>query len=244
MGIRIAFTDPNALIKRCDTAIGRIADGEDGVQNGAVTPDADWQPLRPDEAEQLAAGPDDQANTVTELVRVLPDWTPDPQRPLIDHIGAFDPFAGRHASTFLAHVDERPGQRTTTIDPAVDLRLGIHLDNHDKLPLEQRTASRRRLGLNLGPGVRHLLIGTLDIFEIGAAIGADPRYFPHTDDIRRHVAAGRPLRLLRIRLDPGDAYITPTELVPHDGSTLTAAAPSRIAFWLGHWPVGAIGSLV
>lgn len=58
---------------------------------------------------------------------------------------------------------------------------------------------------NLGPGIRHLLIGTMDIFDICAA-DADRRYFPHTDDIRRHVTTGRALQLLRIRLDPGDAY--------------------------------------
>jgi hypothetical protein len=49
---------------------------------------------------------------------------------------------------------------------------------------------------------------------------------------------------MRIRLDPGEGYIAPTELLPHDGSTLTATAPSRIAFWLGHWPIGTLGSLV
>jgi hypothetical protein len=245
MGVSIAFTRTQALIDRCDIADVRLATGEDRVEDGAVVPEDNWRRLSDAEAEAFRADACADPATVIELVRVLADGSVTVHgRPLVEHVNAFDPFAGRHNADFLAAVDEPPGQPTTTVDTAVSLRLGIHLDNHDKLNLADRTASRRRVGLNLGPGPRHLLVGTLDIFEICAAMLAGPRHYPHTNDIRRHVAAGRTLRVLRIRLDPGDAYITPTELVPHDGSTLTATAPSRIAFWLGRWPLGALGSLV
>ncbi|WP_194924155.1 hypothetical protein [Catenulispora pinisilvae] len=245
MSVRIAFTDPHALIERCDTTEVRIAAGLDDVEDSAVIPTDDWRPLTPVQAQHLRATASDNPSTVTEIVSVLADWSvAAPSRPLLEHVAGFDPFAGRYGADFLAAVDEQPGQPTTTIDPGVGLRLGIHLDNHDKLPLAERTSSRRRVGLNLGPGHRYLLLGTTDVLDICAANGADRRYYPHTNDIRRHVAAGRPLRLLRIRLDPGDAYITPTELVPHDGSTLAAKDPSRIAFWLGHWPTGTLESLI
>ncbi|WP_194904506.1 hypothetical protein [Catenulispora rubra] len=248
MGTRIAFTNANALIERCDVADVILAAGRNSIEDGAVLPADNWRPLNATEAEELRANANDAPASMIELVRVLADSSvPAPGRPLIEHVNAFNPFASHHDADFLAAGDEQPGQTTTTIDTTVGLHLGIHLDNHDKLNLAERTASRRRVGLNLGPGVRHLLVGTLDIFDIFdicAAIDAVPRHYPHTNDIRRHVAAGRQLRVLRIRLNPGDAYIAPTELVPHDGSTLTAAAPSRIAFWLGHWPVGTLRSLV
>jgi hypothetical protein len=54
-----------------------------------------------------------------------------------------------------------------------------------------------------------------------------------TDDIRRYAAEGHPLRCVGIRLAPGDGYIAPTELLPHDGSTASSDSPSVVGFWLG-----------
>ncbi|MFD7638388.1 hypothetical protein, partial [Streptomyces sp. NPDC059873] len=93
------------------------------------------------------------------------------------------------------------------------------------------------LCLNLGPGPRYLLIGDRDIQQICRTLHADlDRHHPHTEDIRRYVAAGHPLRCLRIRLDPGDGYIAPTEFLAHDGSTAGIDQPSVAAFWLGQRP--------
>ena len=49
------------------------------------------------------------------------------------------------------------------------------------------------------------------------------------------VAAGR---RASEAMDPGEGYIAPTELLPHDGSTHDSAEPSTTAFWLGHWTAG------
>ncbi|MEV0972047.1 hypothetical protein [Microtetraspora glauca] len=62
---------------------------------------------------------------------------------------------------------------------------------------------------------------------------AQDEHYPHTDDVRRYVADGHPLRCLRIRLEPGQGYIAPTEFLPHDGSTSYAEERSLAAFWLG-----------
>jgi hypothetical protein len=245
MSIRIAFTSTQALTARCDAADARASTGDPGLDDEAIIPADCWRPLRAADAEPLRATADDDPATVIELARILPGRPPEPDRPLTGNVRVPALFADQHAAQFLAYADSQPGQATTTIDPATGRRIGIHLDNFDKLPLAQRTASRRRLGLNLGPGVRHLLLGNIDILDICQAAGIrHPRHCPHTDDIRRHVADRRALPLLRLRLDPGDGYIAPTELVPHDGSTLTGEAPSRIAFWLGHWPTGIIKSLI
>jgi hypothetical protein len=244
MSIRIAFTSSQALAEHCDTADARASIGDPGFDDEAIVPAGCWKPLPTADAEPLRATADDDPATVIELARILPGPPPDPNRPLTANAGVLGLFADRHAKHFLACADSPSGQATTTIDPATGRRIGIHLDNFDKLPLTQRTASRR-LGLNLGPGVRHLLVGNIDILDICQAAGLrHPRHYPHTDDIRRHVADGRALRLLRLRLNPGDGYIAPAELLPDDGSTLTAEAPSRIAFRLGHWPTGTIKSLI
>lgn len=119
------------------------------------------------------------------------------------------------------------------------------MDNFDKLSFADRTTGRRRLGVNLGPGPRWLVLATNDVLDLCRTIDRDrPQSYPHTDDVRRYTSEGHELQLLRIRLDPGEGYIAPTELLPHDGSTLDATERSRIAFWLGHWPPGTLTTLI
>ncbi len=244
MPIRFAVTDPNALAERCDVSGVRITAGEPGVEDGAVVPDDDWQPLTTTDAEHLRADGDSAAATVVEVVDVPIDRAAAHATMPIS-AEAFDPFTGRHASQFLAFTDQAAGGPTTTIDESTGLRIGIHVDNFDKLTFDQRDAGRRRLEVNFGPGHRYLLIGTIDVRDVCLANDpAAPSRYPHSDDIRRFVASGRALRLLRIRLDPGQGYIAPTELVPHDGSTSDATEPSPIGFWLGHWPTGTLRPLI
>lgn len=245
MATRIAFTDPEALIERCDVADGaRLAVGEPGWEDGSVVPADDWQPLTAQQAAQLRADDTTDPNTVVEVVQVPIDRAA-AHAIMPVTATAFDPFAGRHAADFLGYLDQEPGLRTGTIDESQGLRIGIHLDNFDKLSFDQRTTGRRRLGVNFGPGSRHLLLATIDVLDV--CLGNDPDQpsrYPHTDDLRHYVLDGRTLTVLRIRIDPGQGYIAPTELLPHDGSTMTATEPSRIAFWLGHWPVGTLRSLL
>ncbi|MFJ3877432.1 hypothetical protein ACIPW5_08250 [Streptomyces sp. NPDC090077] len=42
----------------------------------------------------------------------------------------------------------------------------------------------------------------------------------------------------------GQGYLAPTEYLLHDGSTEGEDDPSAAAFWLGHWPSGALPSIV
>jgi hypothetical protein len=245
MPIRIAFTNLDSLTGRCDIAAGvRLTANDSGWEDGAVVPLDDWQPLTEQQATDLRANSTTDPNTVVEIVEVSIDRTA--AHAMIPIAASnFDPFDGRHAADFLGYVDQDPGLRTSTIDQSQDLRIGIHLDNFDKLSFAHRAAGRRRLGVNFGPGIRHLLLATIDVLDVCTVNNpAQPSRYPHTDDLRRYVLDERPLTILRIRLDPGQGYIAPTELLPHDGSTLAATAPSRIAFWLGHWPVGAMPSLI
>lgn len=245
MPTRIAFTNPEALIERCDVAAGvRLTSGEPGWEDGSVVPADDWLPLTPEQATALRADAATDPNTVVEVVEVPIDRAA-AHAIMPVTAGNFDPFAGRHAADFLGYLDQEPGLRTGTIDESQGLRIGMHLDNFDKLSFAERTTGRRRLGVNFGLGSRHLLLATIDVLDVCLANDPDqPSRYPHTDDLRRYVHDGRPLIVLRIRLDPGQGYIAPTELLPHDGSTQTATEPSRIAFWLGHWPTETLSSLI
>ncbi|WP_159037021.1 hypothetical protein [Streptomyces specialis] len=168
--------------------------------------------------------------TLTELV-ALPD------APAPAALAGLPESLGDSHAQYLGHAQSPPGALTTTLNRATGRRIGLHIDNWDKLPCSTRHQARRRLCYNLGPGARYLILGDADIRTIARA------RHPHTDDLRAY-AADHPLRCVRIRLDPGEGYLAPTELHPHDGSTQHQDQPSTVAFWLGHWPRGILRSLV
>lgn len=241
MSIHLDFTDPDAVQQRCSGTFVHLTRDEPGYDAQALIPVPDWQPLSAEEVKGLSGDGMAADGARVEIVRLGPDAPRHDSKP--EQISGYDPFAGRWPSSFLGFVDNPAGQATTTVDTATGTRLAVHLDNFDKLPTIRRAESRRRLAANLGPGSRFLVLATDDIQQISRAMGATIRH-PHTNDVRRYVREGHPLRCVRIRLDPGEGYIAPTELIPHDGSTWGMQHPSRVAFWLGRWPAGTLRTLI
>ena len=252
MSTHIDSIDALDVKGRCEiSSVGLVFD-EPGYEAQVLLPDDAWSPLTSEQVAALRPPTNAAAGTVHEIVR-LPltaaelarlrensvEYSLSDQSRSID----FDPFGGRHASMFIGHVDNLGGQRTSTVDQQVGTRNGIHLDNFDRLPISERRSSRRRLAVNLGPGHRYVIVATIDICDISAQHRIAGEY-PRTGDVREYVRQGGSLSCVRIRLEPGEGYIAPTELVPHDGSTSGAVLPSRIAFWLGHWPAGEFPSAV
>ncbi|MBO0655555.1 hypothetical protein J1792_23075 [Streptomyces triculaminicus] len=241
MAVSLAFSQCGSLRERCEIGSVRLSHGEADYDEGAVVPVCDWRPLNTREAQRLQAEPGIPDGALIELVRQpLPDTQVEAAPDLHAVAAGLYPFADRWPADFLGCVTNPGDAPTTTEDPATGRRLGLHVDNWDRLPYGRRHEGRRRLCLNLGPGVRYFLLGDREIEEIYRLVHPDPEHhYPHTDDVRRYVARGRPLQCLRIRLEPGDCYLAPTELLPHDGSTLDGEQPSTAAFWLGRWPAGA-----
>ncbi|MFF4345521.1 hypothetical protein ACFY00_37130 [Kitasatospora sp. NPDC001540] len=234
MNLAIAHHNPAALAERCDVAGVRTACGETDYEDGAVLPDGPWQPLTADLAQRLRPTTLTRDTTLVELVRLPDGPAPASLDSLADPLG--DPDAvhlGRAASPAKA--------LTTTPNYRDGRRIGLHVDNWDKLAYHAKHLGRRRLCINLGPGTRYILLGDIDIQAICRTVHPDPENrYPHTDDLRAYIAAGHRLNVYRIRLEPGEGYIAPTELLPHDGSTEDQPEPSTAAFWLGHWPRGVL----
>ncbi|MEV6394094.1 hypothetical protein AB0M39_04815 [Streptomyces sp. NPDC051907] len=147
---------------------------------------------------------------------------------------------------YLGQALSKPNMITTTENYQDGRLIGLHLDNWDKLIYGQKPRGRRRLALNLGPGTRYLVVGTLDAQAVCRAVHPEDYMYryPSTEDYRKHVASGHPIRVYRIRLAPGEGYIAPTEYLLHDGSTEGQEHPSAAAFWLGHWSPGTLPSLI
>ena len=231
MDLRIAHTDPCHLQGRCQITTLRPAPPGGLHEDGAVVPAADWKPLPATLPQELRPVPGDDHRRIVELVTLPTGSAPARFADLATVMG--DPQA-----EYVGHYSSGPGLPTTTPNPANDSFVGVHVDNFDRLDYRTKHEGRRRLSINLGPGARHLLLGTHDIRTIARAIHRDHQHrYPHTSDLRAYVAAGLPIEVLRIRLEPGEGYIVPTELLPHDGSTENISEPSTAAFWLGNWPL-------
>ncbi|WP_416483437.1 hypothetical protein [Streptomyces sp. CL12] len=240
MGPRLLFRTLDDLRGRCDiTSVQQIRD-KPGYDDAALAPGSDWAPMTSDDTEHLRVDSATPDSTLIELVhQPLPGLAPDDLAGRRRTAALLEPMDGYRPATLLGCASS-PGDRlTTTEDHTTGRRIGLHVDNFDRLSYSARHQGRRRLCLNLGPGPRYLLICDHDVQEICRALYADTdlkRHFPHTEDVRRYVVAGHPLRCLRIRLEPGDGYIAPTEFLPHDGSTAGIDKPSVAAFWLGRSP--------
>ncbi|OPG10587.1 hypothetical protein [Microbispora sp. GKU 823] len=237
MGFHLLFDQFESIRHRIDIgSVTQVGDVPGYDDKSAVVPAGDWRPLTEGEAEQFRADETTPPGLVVKLVTrplpVSPGADLDERR---QAAAALDPLDGQWPHELLACADSPAGCLTTTLDfDNGRRRIGLHIDNFDRLPYSERLRSRRRLALNMGPGSRYLLLGDRTIMDICGALGRDQDgHLPHTDDLRRYIAEGHPLRCLRIRLEPGQGYIAPTELLPHDGSTAGAAEWSVVAFWLG-----------
>jgi|SRR5580658_83808 hypothetical protein len=234
MSLRVLFNDYQALRERCDIGSVHFIDHPD-YEGDAIVPAGDWQPVSERIAESLEPDADTPDSTVVELVKP----------PSLDGDGDSGPSSVASAE-FLGVFGPQPaGLLATSFNSATTgLYIGLHIDYWDRATYSMRRRSRRRLCLNLGPGSRYLHVADLDIAEIGAAFGLGTDDVPAVDVVRRYLKQGHPLRCFRLRLDPGDGYLAPTELYPHDGSTMACPDASSVAMWLGHWARSTLKSIV
>lgn len=239
MPLYIAYGEADALRARCDVAVARTAHPAEGdYEPGSVIPAAPWRCMADTDIRAVTAPRKPLDSTLVEIVRP-PFRDGQPLEELTLSMG--DPRA-----VYLGQALAGPDMATTTDNHQGGRLLGLHLDNWDKLPCARRHTARRRLCLNLGPGTRYLVVGAVDAQTVCRTVhpGERGERHPHTDDYRAYVRQGRPIPLTRIRLDPGDGYLAPTEYLLHDGSTAGQEHPSAAAFWLGRWPRGILPSLV
>ncbi|MFE7529887.1 hypothetical protein ACFU7Y_29845 [Kitasatospora sp. NPDC057542] len=238
MGLSIAFRDAEKLPARCSVAQVTSDVRRPGFEDEAIVPDGRWRSLRQDEVPGLRYRVGTPDSVAVELVRTTTPVTVEdcPNRPGPTTVTF---FGDEVPADYRGWAASPPDDLTATVDWNTDRRIGIHLDNWDRLPYPDRHRSRRRLGVNLGPGPRYLILGTVDVKEMCRTLqpGTYRRAHPHTSHVRTY-AAKTGLQLLRILLQPGEGYVAPTELLPHDGSTEGLPQPSTAAFWLGHWPMG------
>lgn len=101
---------------------------------------------------------------------------------------------------------------------------GLHVDNWDCLPLRHRNRSRNRMCINLSREPRYSLFFNLALMDMFRGIGLRDPEDIYTDfrGLRmgpRFMRSWPDYPVVRLRIDPGEAYILPTDNLLHDAST-------------------------
>jgi hypothetical protein len=108
-----------------------------------------------------------------------------------------------------------PGLRTVTRDPITARFVGLHVDSfHEQYDAARQNAGNR-LSINIGHEPRYLLFVPRAYRQLS---GSRPpgRY----DVVAAFLAAHGEQPVMRLRIDPGEAYIAPTENLIHDATSL------------------------
>jgi hypothetical protein len=157
--LKIAHNDPALLRARCQITTLRPASSDEPYESGAAVPHDRWEPLPAHLPVALQPGHGTDHRTLVELIALPQGAPPASFAELADTLQ--DPQA-----SYLGHYTSQPRLPTTTPNPDTDLFVGVHVDNHDRLPYLERHLGRRRLCINLGPAPRYLLLGDRDIRTI------------------------------------------------------------------------------
>ncbi|HVV34307.1 MAG TPA: hypothetical protein VHC73_13860 [Vitreimonas sp.] len=141
-------------------------------------------------------------------------------------------FAGAHDYAGLSIATPRGA---TTNNEESGRRVGLHLDNFDRLPFEDRHRASNRICINIGQHARALQFAPYSVATMLSLLRQ--RAFDPQQERSWPMHGGRRLDLARaflstfpdapvfaLLLSPGEAYIAPTENIIHDG--LFNAAPA------------------
>lgn len=116
-----------------------------------------------------------------------------------------------------------PNCATLTLNPLNGLRTGIHFDDWDGPVTSERTRSKNRISLNLGPCARYSMFIAFTLEELGHCLREAG--VKEVEGARTSNAIGRAFMtrfpdtpVIRVKVLPGEGYIAPTENVLHDGS--------------------------
>lgn len=132
--------------------------------------------------------------------------------------------------------------RTDRDDPARAACVGLHVDSWEGASLRSRDALRNRICVNLSRARRSFLFVDLTLLEMMRALG-----LPETEDHAVTLFTGHTfLRrypdypVVRVALEPGEAYLAPTGQIVHDGAAPEPPSPDVALHLLGHFSAATI----
>ncbi len=120
-------------------------------------------------------------------------------------------------------------QHTSTIDFDLEVpkKVGLHVDNWDRLPVSELDQAKNRICINLGRAHRYFLFINEEVMTMRsklAGINSDLGRVENSNEIaRRYLLAFPDTKICFFRLAPFEGYIVPTENVMHDASNFDSA---------------------
>jgi hypothetical protein len=141
----------------------------------------------------------------------------------------------------------RWGLCTTTVDNE-RVHIGLHVDNWYQQDLLTRADSPNRICINVSEEARYLLLMNVPLRMMFAMLAGEE------DEVRLHPGmVGTPLALafmqtfpdypvLKLRIEPGEAYVAPTENLVHDGCTEGMTSWDLAVHILGRFPPNAVAT--
>ncbi|WP_310430032.1 hypothetical protein [Chamaesiphon sp. VAR_48_metabat_135_sub] len=104
-------------------------------------------------------------------------------------------------------------------------REGLHVDSWEKAPLRRRHLSKNRLCINIGRENRYFLfidlslMKMLELLQLSTAIDIS-RYYRGAGLSEKFMETFPDYPVTKLALNPGEAYMAPTENIIHDSSSL------------------------
>jgi hypothetical protein len=210
-------------------------------EDGAIIPCPPWRRASAEECELLAASsrPEETGRSVSVLQLCSPG---------VDLRGCGQRRMGALLQTWcdldeplrcIGYTAGPPRLETITVDTRNDSRIGLHVDNWDPSPLDQRDRAINRVTINVGREARYLLYLPICVIDIaalmpGVMVGGQLASADYTGLARAFMRAFPDVPVLRCRLDPNEAYIAPTENLVHDGSSTGLHGLDETYTILGH----------
>jgi hypothetical protein len=224
VAVKILIDSPASLIGRVEVAAAGRAQGSARFRSRAVIPKGNWS--RIDRAVASRLHSTHPRYTDVAVVRPPEGLVSDRDRLAAWSLG----LGGGNGWRALPLRAERPSNLpgVTTRAKRDGPYIGIHVDSFDGAPLRDRHLSRNRLCINLGSECRYLLFLETTIQELGQATGHEEVWPNYADDISTDSA------IIRMRIDPGEGYLAPTELLLHDGQAASNALDITMTY-LAHF---------
>ena len=139
---------------------------------------------------------------------------------------------------------------TLTVDGDPPILVGLHIDAWDGLSAERAATGRNRICINVGREPRYFLFINLTVSQIVRLCGepeppeADraPLGAPQVVDrlVTRFLQTHAHYPVVRLRIEPGEGYIAPTENIVHDGSTAGTSAIDLVLVLRGRFALTAL----